>query len=48
MKIARYIVIIKEIIVFKLVELFMLYIIKDFKILISITSNKGLIFTSKF
>ena len=48
MKIARYIVIIKEIIVFKLIELFILYVIKDFKILISIIFNKGFIFTSKF
>ena len=48
MKIVYYIVIIKEIIVLKLVELFMLYIVKDFKILISIISNKGFIFTSKF
>jgi hypothetical protein len=48
MKITRYIIIIKEIIVLKLVELFILYVIKDFKILISIISNKGSIFTSKF
>ena len=48
MKIVYYIIIIKEIIVLKLVELFILYIIKDFKIFISIISNKGFIFTSKF
>jgi hypothetical protein len=48
MKIVYYIVIIKEIIVLELLELFILYVIKDFKILISITFNKGSIFTSKF
>ena len=48
MKIVYYIVIIKEIIALKLVELFVLYIIKDFKILVSITFNKSSIFTSKF
>jgi hypothetical protein len=48
MKIVYYIVIIKEIIVLKLVELFVLYVVKDFKILISIISNKSSIFTSKF
>jgi hypothetical protein len=48
MKIVYYIIIIKEIIVFKLIELFILYIIKDFKIFISIIFNKSFIFTSKF
>jgi hypothetical protein len=32
----------------ELIKLFILYIIKDFKILINIISNKDLIFTSKF
>ena len=48
MKIVYYIIIIKEIIILKLIKLFILYIIKDFKILISIIFNKGSIFTSKF
>ena len=48
MKIARYIIIIKEIIVLELIELFILYVIKDFKIFTGIMFNKGSIFTSKF
>jgi hypothetical protein len=48
MKIVYYIVIIKEIIILKLVELFIFYVVKDFKIFISIIFNKGSIFTSKF
>ncbi len=47
-KIAYYILIIKEINTIKLVELFILYIVKDFKILAGIMLNKGLIFISKF
>jgi hypothetical protein len=47
-KITRYILIIKEINASKLVKLFILHVIKDFNILLSITSNKGLVFTNKF
>ena len=39
---------IKEIIVLELVELFILYIVKDFKILTGIMSNRSSVFTSKF
>jgi len=45
---ARYILIIKEINVPELAKLFILHVIKDFNILSGMTSNKGLIFTSKF
>jgi hypothetical protein len=38
----------KEITVLKLIELFILYIVKDFSILVNITLNRGLVFTSKF
>ena len=38
----------KEIIILKLVELFVLYVVKDFRILTGIISDKGSIFTSKF
>ena len=48
MKIVRYIIIIKEIIILKLVELFVFHVIKDFKIFISIMFNRSSIFTSKF
>ncbi len=47
-KIAYYILIIKEINATKLVELFILYIVKDFKILASIILDRGLVFISKF
>ena len=47
-KMARYILIIKEINVPELAKLFILHVIKDFNILSGMTSNKGLIFTSKF
>jgi hypothetical protein len=48
MKIARYILIIKEINAPELIKLFILHVIKDFGIPSSMTLNKGLIFTSKF
>jgi hypothetical protein len=48
MKIIRYILIIKEILAPELVKLFIYYIIKDFNILIDITSNKKSVFISKF
>ncbi len=47
-KIAYYILIIKEINAAELVELFLLYIIKDFGILVGIILDRGLVFTSKF
>jgi hypothetical protein len=39
---------IKEINIIKLIKLFILYIIKDFKILLNIILNKRLIFINKF
>ncbi len=45
---AYYILIIKEINTVKLIKLFILYIIKDFKILVNITSNRGLMFINEF
>jgi hypothetical protein len=48
MKIARYILIIKEINAPELAELFILHVVKDFGILSGIMSDKGLVFTSKF
>jgi hypothetical protein len=47
-KLARYIVIIKDIIALELIELFMLYIIKDFSIPKGMTLNRGPVFISKF
>jgi hypothetical protein len=47
-KIARYILTTKEITATKLAELFILYIVKDFDIPSGITSNRGLVFISKF
>jgi len=47
-KITRYIPITKEISIIELIELFVYYIIKDFSILVSITLDKGSIFTSNF
>ena len=38
----------KEIIIIELIELFVLYVIKDFSTLVSITLNKDSVFTSKF
>ena len=48
MKLARYIITIKDIIALKLIELFILYIIKDFSILKDIILNKGHVFINKF
>ena len=48
MKLARYIIIIKDIIAPELIELFMLYIIKDFSIPKDMTSDRGPVFISKF
>ncbi len=47
-KIARYVLIIKEINATKLAELFILHVIKDFGILAGIILDRGLVFTSKF
>jgi hypothetical protein len=47
-KIAHYIITIKDIIAAELIELFILYIIKDFSILKGITLDKGPMFISKF
>ena len=48
MKMTYYILIIKEVLILKLIKLFLLYIIKDFNILNNIILNKGIIFTNKF
>ena len=48
MKIARYILIIKEINIPELVELFILHVVKDFGILSGIISDRGSVFISKF
>ena len=48
MKLARYIITIKDIIAPKLIELFILYIIKDFSIPKGMTLNRGPVFISKF
>ena len=45
---AYYILIIKEVLMLKLIKLFLLYIIKDFNILNNITLNKDIMFISKF
>jgi hypothetical protein len=47
-KIARYIITIKDIIAVELIELFILYIIKDFSILKGMTLDRGPVFISKF
>ncbi len=47
-KMARYILTTKEINAAELAELFMLYVVKDFGVPSGITSDKGLVFTSKF
>jgi hypothetical protein len=48
MKLARYIITIKDIIAPELIELFMLYMIKDFGIPKSMTLDRGPVFISKF
>ena len=47
-KLARYIITIKDIIAPELIELFMLYIIKDFGIPKGMTLDRGPVFISKF
>jgi hypothetical protein len=48
MKLAYYIITIKDIIAPKLIELFILYIVKDFSIPKGMTSDRGPVFISKF
>ena len=43
-----YILIIKEVLMLKLIKLFLLYIIKDFNVFNNITLNKSIMFISKF
>ena len=43
-----YILIIKEVLMLKLIKLFLLYIIKDFNVFNDITLNKSIIFINKF
>lgn len=47
-KMARYILITKEITVPELAELFVLYVVKDFGVPAGMTSDRGSVFTSKF
>ena len=48
MKLARYIITIKDITAMELIELFILYIVKDFSILKGMTLDRGPVFISKF
>ena len=48
MKIAYYILIIKEVLMLKLIKLFLFHVIKDFNVFNNIILNKGIIFINKF
>jgi hypothetical protein len=47
-KLARYIITIKDITAAELIKLFILYVVKDFSILKGMTSDRGPVFISKF
>jgi hypothetical protein len=47
-KLARYIITIKDITAIELIELFILYVVKDFSILKGMTLDRGPVFISKF